>query len=186
MYLVVGLGNPGTEYEKTPHNVGFFVLDLLIKFLKVSEIHTKFQGEFLRTSVGEVSCLLLKPQTFMNLSGRSVQACAQFYKIPLHQIIVISDDLDLPIGKVRFRNQGGHGGHNGLRSIIECLGSDCFNRIRVGIGRPNHQSAVKNYVLSPWSSDHLIHVERIAELLIQQLIPMIRNQQFENTSLSVD
>lgn len=147
-FLVVGLGNPGSRYERTQHNVGFAVIDVLAQRWKADKFQSKFQSQLAAAMVGDRKVLLLKPQTYMNLSGQAVQEAAQFYKIAAEDgILVISDDLDLPRGRLRLRPSGGSGGHNGLKSVIECLGSEGFARLRVGIGRGENMDS-KSYVLS--------------------------------------
>jgi len=146
MTLVVGLGNPDLPYKNNRHNVGFMVIDALVDNLssyeKISK--TNFKGELLKTP----SLLLLKPMTYMNLSGESVRAVDDYFKPDY--IIVIHDDLDLPFGTVRFKIGGGHGGHNGLRSLDSHIGPD-YIRVRIGIGKPLHKSDVSHYVLSDFS-----------------------------------
>jgi len=145
---VVGLGNPGPKYDDTRHNVGFWLVDRLARrYGAVLRGENKFAGEVARihTPLGE--CWLLKPMTYMNHSGRAVSALANFYKIPLEQMLVAHDDLDLAPGVIRLKKGGGHGGHNGLRDIASALGKD-FVRARIGIGHPGHRDAVTDYVLS--------------------------------------
>lgn len=132
-FLIVGLGNPGSEYAHTRHNVGFLVVDALARRWGGSSTK-KFKGELL--SFPDRRAHLLKPQTYMNLSGESVVPATQFFKVPPEQLIVVSDDLDLPVGNLRLRKTGGAGGHNGLKSIIQLMGTDAFPRLRIGIGRP--------------------------------------------------
>lgn len=146
MILFVGLGNPGKEYEKTRHNMGFCVLDLFAKDYLKEEISKKgFQGEYLKTSYKGEQIILLKPHTYMNLSGHSVVEIAHFFKVNLEDIVVIYDDMDLEPGKIRLRPSGSHGGHKGIKSIIENFGSDKIKRIRVGIGKATY--SVVDYVL---------------------------------------
>ena len=144
--LVVGLGNPGSEYEKTRHNAGFMLMDRFCADCGVTLSQRKFNGEFGTARVKGRTVYLLKPHTFMNLSGQSVVACMSFYHLPIESVIVIHDDLDLPVGDVRAKEGGGAGGHNGLKSIIALTGKQEFGRIRMGIGRPEHGDVV-NYVL---------------------------------------
>lgn len=146
MKLIVGLGNPGREYEDTRHNTGFKVMDLIARELHVDINMDKFKGLYAKTSVKGESVILLKPQTFMNLSGASVRAVMDFFKIDKEDILVIYDDLDLPIGKIRLRQKGSAGGQNGIKNIIQHLGSQEFNRIRVGIGKDDRIPTV-DYVL---------------------------------------
>lgn len=143
MTLFVGLGNPGSQYEDTRHNIGFKVIDELVDNLTAREISkTSFHGELYRSS----NTLFLKPTTFMNLSGKSVQAVKHFFKVEIDDIIVIHDDIDLPFGAVRFKRGGGHGGHNGLKSIDADIGKE-YLRVRVGVGKPEYKSQVADYVL---------------------------------------
>ena len=146
---LVGLGNPGPKYEETRHNVGFWLVDRLArKFGVMLRAENKFGGEVARISTDAGDCWLLKPITYMNNSGRSVSALARFYKIPLEQILVAHDDLDLDPGVIRLKKGGGHGGHNGLRDIISAMGGKDFHRVRIGIGHPGHRDAVTDFVLS--------------------------------------
>ena len=143
MLLIVGLGNPGSGYENTRHNIGFKVIDKLVDDLGARDVSkNSFYGKLFKTS----NILFLKPMTYMNLSGKSVLAVKQFYKIDLEDIIVIHDDIDLPFTALRFKNGGGHGGHNGLKSIDSSIGKE-YNRVRMGIGRPEHRSQVVDFVL---------------------------------------
>jgi PTH1 family peptidyl-tRNA hydrolase len=144
-WLVVGLGNPGPKYAETRHNIGFMVIDELARHAGVS-FKDKFKGHVVRASLGGVDVILLKPMTFMNVSGVSVGACATFYKIPPERTLVVHDELDLSFGTLRLKVGGGHAGHNGLRSIFAHFGKT-FARLRCGIGRPGHSGAVTGHVL---------------------------------------
>ena len=145
--LVVGLGNPGSAYAQTRHNIGFMVIDELCRRHNVHNVSkSSFEGELFKMG----SHFLLKPLTFMKLSGRSILAVKNFYKID--EVIVVHDDLDLPFGALRFKNGGGHGGHNGLKSTDSAIGTD-YTRVRMGIGKPEHKSQVADYVLHPFSSE---------------------------------
>jgi len=147
MLLIVGLGNPGRQYENTRHNIGFRVIDKLVSDFGANEISkSSFQGELFKAP----NLLLLKPTTFMNLSGNSIQAVKNFYKIDLENIIVIHDDIDLPFSALRFKNGGGHGGHNGLRSIDAMIGKE-YTRVRMGVDKPAYKSQVADYVLHDFS-----------------------------------
>ncbi len=157
MHLIVGLGNPGKRYEKNRHNVGFMVVDELIGRLNPTPINKKeFKGELFKSS----NILLLKPLTFMNLSGESVRAVKEFYKIPLENIIVVHDDLDLALGALRFKKGGGSGGHNGLKSIDSLCGRE-YLRVRFGIGRPRIKEDVVRYVLSDFTPKELECIEPV-------------------------
>jgi len=147
MLLIVGLGNPGTQYENTRHNIGFKVIDKLVDDFGARDVSkSSFQGKLFKTS----NILFLKPSTFMNLSGNSVQIVKNFYKIELEDIIVIHDDIDLPFSALRFKNGGGHGGHNGLRSIDSMIGKE-YTRVRMGVDKPSYKSQVADYVLANFS-----------------------------------
>ena len=150
MPLVVGLGNPGKKYENNRHNVGFMVVDALRAKAGLPDFREKFSGVFTKGD----ACALLKPMTFMNLSGDSVQPAAAFLKVPPGEIVVVHDELDLPWKDVRLKVGGGHAGHNGLRSIIQRLGTPEFVRVRVGIGRPppGFKGDVADYVLHDFDS----------------------------------
>ncbi len=147
--LIVGLGNPGKEYEATRHNAGFWWVDELARMQQASfKADSKFHGLVAKMVVHGHEAHLLKPQTFMNVSGRAVGAAAHFYKIEPAQILVVHDELDLPPGNAKLKLGGGHGGHNGLKDIIAHLGSKDFWRLRVGIGHPGERAEVVNYVLN--------------------------------------
>ncbi len=157
MVLFVGLGNPGSQYEETRHNIGFKVIDKLVDDLSARDISkTSFHGTLFRTG----NTFLLKPATYMNLSGKSVQAVKDFFKIPLEQVIVIHDDIDLPFGALRFKKGGGHGGHNGLKSIDASISKE-YIRVRVGVGKPEHKSQVADYVLHEFNSEEKQALERL-------------------------
>ncbi len=148
MFLIVGLGNPGAEYAGTRHNVGFMAADFLFQKFNFSPFRDKFDGEIAEGKIGGEKVYLLKPQTYMNLSGNSVVKAAHFYKILPENIIVIHDDLDLPVGKVKAKLGGGAGGHNGIKSIDAAITPN-YNRIRIGVGHPQTGGeAVVNHVLS--------------------------------------
>ena len=145
-WLVVGLGNPGARYESTRHNMGFLALDRLAEREKLRFNKLRFKAWTAEWKPGEDKVLVMKPQTYMNLSGESVGAAARFYKIPADQILVVSDDIALPVGKLRLRAAGSAGGHNGLKNIIRHLGSDRFPRIKVGVGMPQNAE----YDIADW------------------------------------
>jgi peptidyl-tRNA hydrolase, PTH1 family len=157
--LIVGLGNPGPTYARTRHNAGFELVDELARRAGVSlRQESRHQGELARAAIGGSDVWLLKPMTYMNLSGQSVRSVAGFYRIPPQSILVAHDELDFPPGLVRLKEGGGHGGHNGLRDLIARLGDD-FWRLRIGIGHPGDRDAVLNYVLGrpPAAEAELIH-----------------------------
>ena len=151
--LIVGLGNPGKEYAGNRHNIGFMAIDTFVKRHRI--LNMKVQGKAIVYSgmFQGHKVILAKPQTFMNLSGQSVQALANFYKLPLEQVIIVHDDLDLPFGTLRIRQEGGAGGQNGIRSIIEKLGTNVFPRMRMGIDRPPGRMDAAAYVLQDFGKD---------------------------------
>ncbi|HLO10631.1 MAG TPA: aminoacyl-tRNA hydrolase [Pseudoneobacillus sp.] len=151
MKLIVGLGNPGKQYEKTRHNVGFDVIDELSDQLNIALDQLKFKGLFGSGFVGTEKVLLLKPLTYMNLSGESIRAVMDYFEIDTDDLLVIYDDLDIPVGKMRLRQKGSAGGHNGIKSTIAHLGTQEFNRIRIGVDRPQNGMSVSNYVLSKFT-----------------------------------
>lgn len=176
--LIVGLGNPGNQYEKTRHNAGFWFIDTLLSQIGESLRHeNKFHGDVLNTSVHYQNIWLLKPDTFMNKSGQAIAALANFYKIEPEQILVVHDELDLPPGSVRFKTGGGHGGHNGLKDTVACLGSKSFHRLRIGIGHPGQASKVTGYVLGKASIDDHIEIEHAINRAIKLLPEMISGKQ---------
>jgi PTH1 family peptidyl-tRNA hydrolase len=146
MKLIVGLGNPGKEYENTRHNTGFKCLDLVSSKLGVSVNRKAFSALIGKTTYKGEQIILMKPQTYMNLSGDAVQPAAAFYKVPPERVLVVSDDVSLPLGKLRIRASGSAGGHNGLKSIISRLGTEAFPRVKVGVGAPPNQ----DYDLADW------------------------------------
>ncbi|WP_291632589.1 aminoacyl-tRNA hydrolase [Clostridium sp.] len=165
MYLVVGLGNPGDEYRHTRHNVGFDVIDLMADKYNVHVNRIKFKGVYGEVNITGEKVILLKPSTYMNLSGESVREAASFYKIPNENIIIIHDDISLDAGKLRIRSKGSAGGHNGLKSIIESLSSDIFVRIKIGVGQP--ERSLIPHVLGRFSKEDRVLVEKIFEATIK-------------------
>ncbi|MFS0784146.1 aminoacyl-tRNA hydrolase [Bacillus sp. 1P06AnD] len=147
MKLIVGLGNPGKDYERTRHNIGFEVIDELSKRWNITLSETKHKGLYGAGYVNGQKVILLKPLTYMNLSGESIRAVMDYFKIDMDDIVILYDDLDLGVGKIRLRQKGSAGGHNGIKSTIAHLGTQEFNRIRIGIGRPQNGMSITNYVL---------------------------------------
>ena len=146
--LIVGLRNPGSAYANTRHNAGgWFVETLAQRYHASFKLDKKLQSELTQIDVNGVPCKVLLPTVFMNHSGQSVRAVCQFYRVEPHEMIVVHDELDLPVGRIKLKTGGGHGGHNGLRDIISQLGHKEFHRLRVGIGHPGHKDLVLNYVL---------------------------------------
>ena len=163
-WIVAGLGNPGLEYENTRHNAGFLTMEELAKQCGAKLDQKKFKSDCGEAMLGDVRCLLMKPTTYMNLSGDAIAAAANFYKIPPEQVLVIYDDISLPPGKLRLRRKGSAGGHNGIKSIIAQLGTEEFPRIRVGVGaKPNPQYDLADWVLSKFSEEDMTALQPALE-----------------------
>ena len=155
-WLIVGLGNPGKQYEMTRHNIGFHTIDYIADKLGVKITKLKNKAIYGEGNIGGHKVLLVKPQTYMNLSGDSLVEFVKFYKIPIENVIVISDDIDLPVGKLRIRAKGSAGGHNGLKSIIARLGGENFARVRIGVGAPTHEDYdLADFVLGRFAKDEI-------------------------------
>ncbi|MEV6333175.1 aminoacyl-tRNA hydrolase [Nocardia vinacea] len=162
--LVVGLGNPGSEYERTRHNIGFLVADVLAQRVGGRfAVHKKSGADLLQARLDGRQVLIAKPRSFMNLSGRPVAALAKFFSVPPTEVIVVHDELDLPFGQVRLKRGGGEGGHNGLRSVSNALTTKDYLRARIGIGRPPGRQDPADYVLKPFSSVERKEVPVIVE-----------------------
>ncbi|MCM8709572.1 aminoacyl-tRNA hydrolase [Clostridium sp. SYSU_GA19001] len=181
MYLIVGLGNPGDEYRHTRHNVGFDIIDLMAKKYNIRLNRIKFKGTYGDGIIGGEKVILLKPSTYMNLSGESVIEAASFYKIPKENIIVIYDDVSLPVGRMRLRPEGSAGGHNGIKNIILHLSSDIFPRIKVGVGQP--EKDLVSYVLGRFPKEEWETLQKVfpaacdaAEVIIQKGIKEAMNR----------
>jgi len=147
MYLIIGLGNPEEEYAKTRHNMGFNVINKIAEKYKIEVNRKKFDGLYCKCNIENQEVILLKPQTYMNLSGKSIKQVVDFYKISKENIIVIYDDIDIEPGKIKIRKKGSSGSHNGMKSVIQELGINEFSRIRVGIGKPQFDGDLINYVI---------------------------------------
>ena len=153
MFLIVGLGNPGREYENTRHNIGFKVIDNIAKEYNIGINRQKFKGIYGEGFIGSEKVILLKPTTYMNLSGESIREVVDFYKLSNEEVLVIYDDISLEVGILRIRDKGSAGGHNGIKSIIAHLGTDVFPRIKVGVGQPNVD--LVKYVLGNFTSEEM-------------------------------
>ena len=160
MKVIVGLGNPGPQYAETRHNIGFLLIDLLAEVHNL-QFRAKFQGLWTEGNVEGERLLLLKPQTFMNLSGRSVSQLTNFYKILGEDLLIVQDDMDMPLGKIRLRDQGSAGGHNGIKSILAEFGSEKFWRLKLGVGRPPKGWDPARYVLSPFAEDEFTQLDEV-------------------------
>lgn len=166
MWILVGLGNPGKEYENNRHNIGFMVIDEIAREYGLSPFKSKFEGEMVEGRIGEEKVVLVKPMTFMNLSGQCVQKIARFYKVTPNRIVAFHDEIELPTGKMRTKKGGGHAGHNGLRSMDACLNSQDYWRVRLGVGRPQGEQAamdVADYVLGNFSKSDTVWVKQLTE-----------------------
>lgn len=173
-WLVVFLGNPGPRYECTRHNAGFMAGDALAKKLGVSVNRLRFKALTAEAELGGERVLLMKPQTFMNLSGEAVGQAARFYKIPAERVLVVSDEVSLPLGKLRVRQKGSAGGHNGLKSIIAALGSDAFPRVRIGVGAPPHPDYdMADWVLSVFRDQDLEDMRDAADRAAEAVVTYI-------------
>ena len=175
-WIVVGLGNPGREYERTRHNVGYRTADLLAKDAGVKIDRAKFRGLTRALSLAGKKVLLLKPETYMNNSGEAVQLAAMFYKVPIDHILVVSDDVSLPVGTIRVRAEGSAGGHNGLKSVISHLGSQEFPRVKIGVGaKPHPDYDLADWVLSAFSSQEEALMGPAVEKAAAAVLELIKN-----------
>lgn len=176
-YLIVGLGNPGKQYEITRHNAGFICIDLLAEKYGVKINKLKFKSLMGEVRINGARCLLLKPETFMNLSGEAVRDAVEFYKIPPERIIVIFDDISLEPGKMRIRRKGSAGTHNGMKNIIYHLKTDMIPRIKIGVGeRPNPEYDLADWVLSRFTKKEAEEVKKAAENAISAVELMVKGQ----------
>ena len=175
MYLIVGLGNPDAEYDNTRHNMGFNTINRISEKYNIKLKKNKFQGLF---EIGEIEgqkVILVKPQTYMNLSGNCVKEIVDFYKIEKENIIIIYDDMDIEPGKIKIRKKGSSGGHNGIKSIIQMLGTDEFPRIRIGIGKPEHKGDEINYVIGAIPDEEKERLIQGVEKAEKALIEILKN-----------
>jgi peptidyl-tRNA hydrolase, PTH1 family len=168
MKLIVGLGNPGGKYANNRHNVGFMAVDEIHDHYGFSPWRKRFSGELAEGMIGHAKCLLLKPSTYMNESGRSVGEALRFYKLDLDDVIVLYDEIDLVPGKLKAKNGGGNAGHNGLRSMSSHIGNE-YHRIRIGVGRPSQKSQVSNYVLRDFSKADLQWCEPLLDAIARKM-----------------
>ena len=175
MKLVVGLGNPGKEYEKTRHNMGFNTINKISQQYNIEVKQNKFQALYGSGMIEKEKVILLKPQTYMNLSGNSVKEVVDFYKIEKEKILVIYDDMDIEPGKIKIRKKGSAGGHNGMKSIIQMIGTEEFPRIRVGIGRPIRKDDEINYVIGAIPEEDLKRLDEGIEKAQKAVEEILRN-----------
>ena len=173
-YIVVGLGNPGAQYSNTRHNAGFIAIDALAEKYSVKIDRAKYKALTAEATIGGKRVLLMKPQTFMNLSGEAVGEAARFYKIEPSCVIVLSDDISLDVGKLRVRRKGSAGGHNGLKSINEHLGSEDYPRLKIGVGQKPHPAYdLADWVLSAFSADELKKLAEVNDIIAQGIEKII-------------
>ena len=175
MYLIIGLGNPEEDYSKTRHNMGFDVINILAKSNNIDVNKTKFKGLYGTGTIENEKVILLKPQTFMNLSGESIIQFVNFYKLDLEHLIVICDDLDTNIGKIRIRKKGGAGTHNGMKSIVTVLNSQDFPRVRVGIGMPKNKENLIEYVIGHIPNEEYEKLQETAKKAAEAICEILKN-----------
>lgn len=175
-YLIVGLGNPGDKYEKTRHNVGFRIIDKIADKYNAKTFKNKFEALYADCDIDGKTVMLLKPLTYMNNSGRAVSEAVRFYKIPTDNILVISDDISMAAGRLRIRANGSHGGHNGLKDIIELLGTDNIARIKVGMGeKPHADYDLADWVLSVPSKEDTLLIEKAEDSAAQAVKVILKS-----------
>jgi PTH1 family peptidyl-tRNA hydrolase len=174
-YLIVGLGNPGKEYAQNRHNAGFMAVDKLAERLGVKFSRMQSNALVTKATVQNKKLILAKPRTFMNLSGQAVGALAKFYKLEKENILVVYDDVDLPFDSIRLRPEGGSGGHKGMKSIIERLGTQDFARLRIGIDRPKGQMNTPDYVLQDFSKDEIAVLPFILNKAVDAALDFVHN-----------
>lgn len=176
IWLIAGLGNPGLQYEKTRHNAGFMAADKIAEKYGVQFTKRKFDSVYGEFTLGKTKVLLLKPQTYMNNSGSAISAAAKFYKIPTDRIIIMFDDISLDVGKLRMRRKGSHGGHNGIKDIIELMGTDEIMRIKIGVGeRTNRDYDLKDWVLGKIPAEVLPEFEKALDRAADAAAEIIQN-----------
>ncbi|MDU2664829.1 MAG: aminoacyl-tRNA hydrolase [Clostridium perfringens] len=178
MILIVGLGNPGKQYEQTRHNIGFDVIDYMANKYNIDVNREKFKGICGEGFIENKKVILLKPLTYMNLSGESIRELANFYKLEDDEIIVVYDDISLDIGRLRIREKGSAGGHNGIKSIIQNLGGDKFPRVKVGVGQPKDN--LVNHVLGKFSKEDREHIEKVIPLVSDAIVEIVKNDAKES------
>ena len=180
MKIIAGLGNPGQKYDKTKHNTGFMTMDHYLNEKGLSLDKDKFEGHWTKQKINGEDVILLEPQTFMNESGRSVSQVANFFKVDPADVLIIQDDMDMPIGKIRIRANGKSGGHNGIKSIISHVGTEKFKRVRVGIDHPQKMSVV-DWVLSRFTKEQEVKLDDGLTRAVAAIDDWIENDDFMNT-----
>lgn len=175
MYLIIGLGNPEEEYSKTRHNIGFNTINKLAQKYNIKITKTKYEGLYETGEIEGQKVILIKPQTYMNLSGNCVKQFVDFYKVEKENVLVIYDDMDIETGTIKIRKKGSAGGHNGMKSIIQMLGTEEFPRIRIGIGRPEHNGDEINYVIGAIPKEEIPKLEEGTEKAKEAIIEILKN-----------
>tara|TARA_B100000686_G_scaffold305938_1_gene344904 strand:+ start:22210 stop:22788 length:579 start_codon:yes stop_codon:yes gene_type:complete len=180
MLALVGLGNPGKKHNNNRHNVGFMAIDCIIENYKLGAYKTKFQSKIITKTLNNTPLILLKPQTFMNLSGQSLNHLVKFYKLNIENIIVFHDDLDLQFGVIKAKIGGSNGGHNGLSNIDSNIGTN-YKRIRIGIGHPGNKNLVNNHVLSDFTKTENNIIKQLLNLISENIETIIKNKNISET-----
>lgn len=175
MYLIIGLGNPEEEYSKTRHNMGFNTINKLAQKYNIKITKTKYEGLYETGEIEGQKVILIKPQTYMNLSGNCVKQFVDFYKVEKENVLVIYDDMDIEPGTIKIRKKGSAGGHNGMKSIVQMLGTEEFPRIRIGIGRPEHNGDEINYVIGAIPKEEIPKLEEGTEKAKEAIIEILKN-----------
>ena len=175
MYVIVGLGNPEPEYSNTRHNMGFDTINKIAKKYNIEFSKTKFKGIYGTGTIEGEKVILLKPQTFMNLSGKSIKEIIDFYKLNTNNLIIIYDDIDIEPGIIKLRKTGGPGTHNGMKSVIKEIGTEKFPRVRIGIGKPEHKGDLINYVIGKIPEEDKKILEKSTDVAKDAVIEIIKN-----------
>lgn len=175
MYLIVGLGNPGKEYERTRHNIGFEVVEQLAKNNNIELNKMKFKGIYGEGRISGKKTYILKPTTYMNNSGEAVQAFADYYKIEDENIMIIADDIDIPFASIKIKKNGSGGTHNGLKSIVKLLGSKDFSRLKIGVGTKHESQDLANFVLGKFSKEEMIDIDKTIDLATKAIEEAIKS-----------
>ncbi|OGW48655.1 MAG: aminoacyl-tRNA hydrolase [Nitrospirae bacterium RBG_19FT_COMBO_42_15] len=175
MKLIVGLGNPGNEYKQTRHNAGFMFIDELASVYNIAVSKKRYKSFFGKGAINDIEVVLAKPQTYMNLSGESVVLMLKGFNLSADDLIIIHDDMDMDIGRLRIRDKGSHGGHRGIKSIIDAIGTDSFVRIKIGIGRPRAGMDSSDYVLSNFKKDELPILKEVKKMASDAILFLIKD-----------
>ena len=175
-YLLVGLGNPGIKYERNRHNIGFCLIDYFTSQINSEDYIDKFNSKYTLVRLNDNKIHIIKPQTYMNRSGVSVRNCKDFFKIAPNNIIVVYDDMDLALGSLKIKSSGGSAGHNGIKSLIDEIGSNNFVRIRIGIGKPKENIETADYVLQNFSDDETDGIEKISKNITESISILVEKK----------